>query len=177
MGLIKSDVLKYLSDTRAHYAAYHNHKEVSAWAGVALYVLLIVQILFAKDEFLKSSGIIAGTSILIVILLVVMLLYLKTQFSLRREAANYVAALLYLSAHHLRSNENDIQQENFLIAVKTDSGHHSPQILPKIVQDMASEMDWVGHGARRRLEFVAFSIVLVISAAALLRLWSLCHLA
>ncbi len=39
----KEDVLRYLSDTRSHYASYHNHKEVSAWTGIVLFAALIPQ--------------------------------------------------------------------------------------------------------------------------------------
>ena len=94
------EILKYLADTRAHYATYHNHKEVSAWAGVVLYVAVMVQIVLVKNDALTNRRPVVLLA-LILILLTAVSVYLKTQFYLRREAANYVAALLYLYVEYL----------------------------------------------------------------------------
>src|SRR5712691_8413127 len=101
MARTKADVLKYLADTRAHYAAYHNHKEVSAWAGVVIYVVFAAQIAFARDELFNTQAIVYVAWTLRVVLFLAILGYLRVQFRLRYEAANYVAALLYLSAEYL----------------------------------------------------------------------------
>lgn len=171
MPRTKTDVLKYLADARAHYAAYHNHKEVSAWAGVVLYVVFTAQIIFAREETLNSQGVVCTVWVLSIIFFLSFLLYLHTQLCLRHEAANYVAALLVLSAEYLGKEDAEIKEADWLVEPKADAGHHSPQILPKQVLNKALEMDRVGHGSRRKLEAAAYVIVVVSFLASIVRLW------
>jgi len=171
MPISKADLLKYLTDTRAHYAAYHNHKEVSAWAGVVLYVVFAVQIAFARDEMLRSYTFVIAAWILSVVFLVAILIYLHTQFRLRRMAANYVAALQYLVADYLGKDDKEIKEADWVVDPKLDVGHHSAQVLPKHVLNKALEMDRVGHGSRRKLEAAAYVIVAVSFFAGAVRLW------
>jgi hypothetical protein len=150
---------------------YHNHKEVSAWAGVVLYVIFATQIAFAHDEMFKSEAVVYAACALSGTFFLAILLYLHTQFRLRHEAANYVATLLYLAAEYLGKAETEINEADWVVDPKPDAGHHSPHILPKLVFNKALEMDRVGHGARRKLEGAAFVIVVVSFLAGVLRLW------
>ncbi len=170
MPLIKADVLKYLSDIRADYSAYHNHKEVSAWAGVALYVIFISQLLFAKDDLLKEPLILVAVSLLLVLLLVATIIYLNIQFRLRHEAANYANASIALSAEFLRKEEKDIKECDFLLEDEADAGHHSPHILPKLIKTRAAKLSTVGQKFQKWLKYAAFAIILLTSGAAAVRL-------
>lgn len=167
----KADLLKYLADTRAHYAAYHNHKEVSAWAGVVLYVVFAVQVAFARDDMLRSDAFVIAAWVLSMIFFLSILIYLHTQLRLRHEASNYVAALLCLGAEYLCKDSTEIKEEVWVVEPKPDAGHHSPQILPKEVLHKALEMDRVGHGGRRKLEAAAYVIVVVSFLSGVVRLW------
>lgn len=131
MDLKKQDFLKYLADARSHYTVYHNHKEASAWAGVGLYGILVTQVMVARGDVLREHGVVVAASVLVAALMGVMLVYLRTQFRLRREAANYTAALLYLSASWVARDLSDLG--DLTPEVTGDAGHHSPQILPKLV--------------------------------------------
>jgi uncharacterized protein (TIGR02246 family) len=172
MPLIKAEVLKYLSDMRADYSAYHNHKEVSAWAGVALYVIIISQLFFAKDDLLREPLILMAASVLLALLFVATIIYLKTQFYLRREAANYNGACIALSAEVLTKADEDIKEDDYLLEskVKDDAGHHSPHILPKLITKKADELRTVGQKLQNRLVCAAFAIILLTSIAAAFRL-------
>jgi len=177
MPRTKAEILKYLADTRSHYAAYHNHKEVSAWAGVVLYVVFAVQVAFARDEMFKSKPIVYAACLLSVVFFLIILAYLKTQFRLRRDAANYVAALLYLGVEYLGKDDATLKKEEkdedmrWILEAKHDVGHHSEQVLPKLVLTKALEMDDVGHGDRKKLEAAAYGIVVLSFVADALRLW------
>ncbi len=171
MQPIKADVLKYLSDARAHYAAYHNHKEVSAWAGVLLYVIFATQIAFAPSELLKTDAAVCSAYLLVVILWLVVLLYLYIQLDLRRWAANCIGAALLLGTEYLTKEQKDIKAEDWSLKDIPDAGHHSPHVLPKIVFDKAQELDRKGHRARRWLEFAALAIVSISFVAAVSRVW------
>jgi len=82
----KEDAIEYLQDIRQHYNAYHEHKEKSAWAGVAIYVLfagtLLPIQLRGPDEIVYD--IIYTAFILIVAALV--FTYVRNQFNLKRSS-------------------------------------------------------------------------------------------
>jgi hypothetical protein len=158
---------------RAHYAVYHNHKEVSAWAGVVLYVIFATQIAFASDEMFESDAVVYAAWMLSCAFFLAILVYLHTQFRLRHEAANYVAAFLYLHVEYLAKVETEINEADWLVEPRPDTGHQSPQFLPKQVLNKALDMDRVGHSDRRKLEVAAYTIVVVTFLAGVLRLWLL----
>ena len=54
---MKDKVIQYYENTRQYYGTYHNHKEVSAWAGLALYVLFtgLVNWISLPDKYKIAS--------------------------------------------------------------------------------------------------------------------------
>jgi hypothetical protein len=36
---MKDKIIQYYENTRQYYGAYHNHKEIAAWAGLVLFVM------------------------------------------------------------------------------------------------------------------------------------------
>jgi|SRR2546426_1264784 len=171
MQLDKADVLKYLSDMRAHFAAYHNHKEVSAWAGVLLYVIFATQIAFAPTELFKTNAAVFSAYLLVVTLWLVVLLYLGAQLTSRVEAANYVAALLLLSTEYLTKDQHDIKIEGWSPRPKPDACYQSEVVLPAIVYAKADEMKKVGQRTLWLLALAPIALVTLSFFAAASRLW------
>lgn len=160
-----------MSDTRSHYAQYHNHKEASAWAAAAVYILFLIQI---SSSFNGKTSCVPGNRIAILLVIVVLAIavffYLKAQFRMRRNAANYVASCFALSSEYLVKEEPEINAEAFALVQTTDMQHHSPHILPKAILEKAAHFDKIGHGTRRRLETIIYIVIGVTTLAALARL-------
>jgi hypothetical protein len=170
MAIKKEDVLKYLSDTRSHYLQYHNHKEASAWAAAALYILFLIQISTAIKEKL-SCDLVYLVMGFIVVIGVAVFIYLQAQFSMRRNAANYIAACFALIVEYLHKEDIDIGKDGdvFKLEETTDNNHHSPHILPKVILTKARHFDTIGHGTRKRLEWSIYIVLIIITFAVLMR--------
>jgi hypothetical protein len=171
MNIPKADVLKYLSDTRSHYAQYHNHKEASAWAAAALYILFLIQIFNSINRELSCLQYHRiAVLLVIVVLAIAVIFYLKAQFRMRRNAANYIAACFALAAEYLVKEEAQINAEAFALVQTTDNQHHSPHILPKAILDKAADFDKIGHGTRKLLETSIYVVISVTTLVALVRI-------
>jgi hypothetical protein len=151
MAISKEDVLKYFADMRSHYAAYHNHKETSAWAAVAIYLVIVIQIVGTVTANANGLERFVG-SVAIFLLWASVSIYTSTQFRLRKDAAGYVAACQALSVEYLSSELEQIDEVLFRLIESPDAGHHSPHVLPKIILDKAEQLKSVGQTMRHRLE-------------------------
>jgi hypothetical protein len=167
----RQDILKYLGDTRSHYATYHNHKEVSAWAGVVLYVIFASQIAFARDEVLRNAAVLYVAWMLNGAFFLATLIYLHAQFRLRYDAANCVAALLYLSAEYLAMAELEVNKADWHIKASSGGVLHTPHVLPVWILQKSREFGEAGRVERRKLEAAAYVIVSATFLASVLRLW------
>lgn len=173
MSVPKSDALKYLSDTRSHFAQYHNHKEASAWAAAAVYIALLIQISTSVGGQLSCLTVRVLAVVLVIVLGAAVGLYLRAQFRMRRFAANYVAACFELSAEYLRKDETEIDPNAFALVPPTnkdDKDHHSPYFLPGSILEKAKYFDTVGHGIRKCLQRIIYIVMAFITLAALVRL-------
>lgn len=166
----KDDFVKYLSDLRAPYATYHNHKELSAWGGVALYVIVCAQLTFAPQDVFKNDTLVYAGAILFVLFSVSVLIYVGCQLWLRRVASDYTAAALRLGAEWSLRDE-EMNQADWEVERVPDAWHHSPSVLPKAIRNEASAMQQIGRKTRRLLEFAAYSVVAVGFFAVALRVF------
>ncbi len=167
MELKKDNVLKYFSDLRAHYAAYHNHKETSAWVASALYLGGILQLAGSMaTNALLVERVVRGSIILLLAFLGYK--YISTQFKMRRDAANYVAACLVLSLEYLSIDENEIKGEWFKTEEQGNSESHSPLVLPKIILEKVRVYATAGQQTRTYLENSVIYSLTILTVVALL---------
>lgn len=136
----KQDAIEYLQDIRQHYNEYHEHKEKSAWAGVALYVLfagtLLPIQLRGPDEI--AYDVIYTAFILIVATLVFM--YIRNQFDLKNEGRVYVAAAMQLTTEIMAMDEQEFEASDFFKLPEAENQRYdSDEILPDSVLQRADE--------------------------------------
>lgn len=162
----KEDVLKYFSDLRSHYAAYHNHKETSGWVAAALYLGGILQL--AGTMSTNALPIERGVRCSVILLLAwLAYIYITTQLTMRKDAANYVAACLFLSLEYLFVDQKDINQELFKTGEQPNSQSHSPLVLPKIIKTKVEEYANVGQETRTYLENAIYYSLTILTVVAL----------
>ena len=154
-------VLSLFADIAKQYVAYHNHKETSAWAAVALWLAIVLQV---STSLVKQAGLVCSSRCLIVSTLVVgaalVLFYLCRQFELTRDAANYVAACTALSGE-IVSGQRRI--ENPLELAPPSNGDRrtlASHTLPRLVLETATRLESGGQGSRRFLERVGYALVI-----------------
>lgn len=168
-NLKKEDVLKYFSDLSSHYASYHNHKETSAWASVALYLLVVIQIggtTGTDAGWIERCG--RGAVILVIGLVINQ--FVKTQFKMRKFAGDIVAACLDLHREHLSAD--NILAEHFALEDQTaETDHQSFYFLPRIVLEKRKQYESRGGKVRRRLEDASYFLLGIIGVAGIIIVW------
>lgn len=172
MNTKKEDVLRFLSDIRSYYATYHNHKEASAWAGIVLFSALISKIAtYFGEEPSLACGVKTLETISVLGLLTLALLFVFMQFKSRRSAANLAAASLALTAKFVFKKEEEILSSDFAVMSSDEKDQQAPHVLPKIVLDKAKEVDTLGSGTRKKLEWVGYLVLFGSAVLALVRIW------
>lgn len=166
------NIARYLGDVASQYGAYHQHKETSAWAGVALFVTLIIWLLNTSSKHTSYSLVIrCGFSTVIVLLLLAFIVYLRQQFRARKRAADIVAACLSLRAEIIGQDSPTINRSDYLPPNRGDTESQSSHVISKAVLDRADQLAGLGQEARRRLELAAYAIVVIVVGFAIAALW------
>jgi hypothetical protein len=165
-GVTKMDALRYLTDLRSFYATYHNHKEASAWAAAALYLVLLEQLsVSVKTGVPPDMGTRAVVTVVIVVLGVTVFVHLQAQMSMRRRAANYVAACLSLSLEIMDGSASGDFTAWFGPKASGDAR------LPEVIIERGLRYGEFDQGTRQRLEWSVYIAVIVCAFAALARVW------
>ena len=171
-GVTRMDALRYLSDLRSHFQIYHNHKETSAWAAAALYLVILGQLYVSvKTDALPDLWTRAALTIVIVTLGAAVFVHLQAQMSMRREAADCVAACLYLSAKIMGCSASEVSTALFRLEVSKDRRSPLRHVLPKVISKRAQRFGRVGLRTKQRLEWSVYVAVIVFALVALARVW------
>jgi hypothetical protein len=99
---LPSELVSFYSSLRDYQAAYHNHKEMLGWLGIAAYLVGTVQVALSS-----LRGI--GPTVAVVVTTVVVLAYVRRQFNLRLYSAEVVRASARLAALALAGVDCDDQ--------------------------------------------------------------------
>ena len=171
---MRPELLRYLADVRSHYATYHNHKEATAWAATGLYVLLAAQL--AKSLADKPPVSCAGKgaiSAAVVVVASLFVMYLWRQFTVTRRAGGYVGASFQLGAR-LLSDPSYMPSRDELAPAAGDAPWPPIQSRASLPKVLISTSDTLANRAlpnRRRLEALAYALILVGGSVPLLQLW------
>jgi len=174
-------LLKYMTDLRAFYLPYHNHKEASAWAAVAwaATVLGLILVFIEKLAPANRPELLLPTALSFTALVMaytgIMFSYIKKQFQLRSFAADVNAAAFRWSARILASADSKPIQLDLSLATKSDLDYHAATYLPTFILDevkeIATENQRRQHRARTTLEKAAYWLLGLTALASLFRIW------
>lgn len=107
----KAHVLTFINDLNTRALTYHNHKEASAWAGLAFYYLIMfgwIVPLGLHEPFFDSWGT-RGTAIFTVLVVTVFVwIYIDNQLKLRDIFGNFTAACYRLSARCINMDDDGV---------------------------------------------------------------------
>ncbi len=131
---MKNQILNYYENTIIYYGNYHNHKEISAWAGLVLQIL-ITTFIIQSDSCLYDSIAYMVFSLIITISLN---MYVKSQHDLKDLAASYVAASNELLSEIALTDKTDLRS---YLAIDDSNNiiYQAPNALPKILIDKAEK--------------------------------------
>jgi hypothetical protein len=161
----REECLKFLESLTQFLGAYHNHKETSAWASVGVFVLTAGQLL----QHRSSSGMLGYNyksmlASIVLLLCGVTILFMRTQFALRRQAAQRIAACFRVRCTIIADPGRQIDAATFAFPQN--------EFLPQIVLDEMRQLGRVGTTSITSLESAAYTLVLLIGLGGAVRiLW------
>jgi hypothetical protein len=167
----REETLKLLCDYTSHFATYHNHKEVSGWAGVALGVVTIGQLLMVAMRG-NANGTSAKAAVCVAIIVVGLLTYafFNTQLALRRRAAALLAAsfsirLQMLEAQRTGASGVTLTTPRREIRTRHMQGSH---FLPEQLLEIADQFEGKGTGVGDKLDRYTRLTIITVPIASVL---------
>lgn len=169
---MKEKVIQYYENTRQFYGIYHNHKEISAWAALALYVLFgTLIILVEAPENYK----IFATSVLTLLVLSVLGLvyrYISAQLKLKDMASSYVAAAFVFLSGLISEEKNEEELKRYLeIKESSDTSAQSSHVLPFIFLEKAKILNKRGRGFQDTTRAMIYGILILITVVVIAEKW------
>jgi len=170
----RKEILEFLRDTQAYFGSYHNHKESSAWAGIVLYCVVLVNLIdaiepqisspsFTREKLWITLGVGLGA--------VICSMYIRGQLALRKRAADVVAACIRLRSEIISDPSTPLDPAEWAPREAGKGGLQSGSALPKKVIEAADRLAPIGQWPRRMLELCAYVFLSIISAAMVWKIW------
>jgi RimJ/RimL family protein N-acetyltransferase len=148
----KSEILKYISDLNTRALTYHNHKETSAWAALALYYLMmfawIVPLALHEPLLNQRYWRWIGVGVLAIVTVGVAY-YIKNQLNLRRYFGDVTGACYILGAKCLQMDDNQINKLDLSGGVE----NHRDRVIPQFIRHEIDNVARVPHRERMGLDF------------------------
>lgn len=171
----RKEVLDLLKDLIAHYTAYHNHKEVMAWAGVVLFSGWVFALATVLKDRVPTRDPFHGTGAVIATVLLgactVVLYYLRKQFELRKRAADLINTCIWWRSQLISNPSRSIISSKWApIKLELGASMQSTYALPEAVVTVAEEVASFGQLSRISLEVCAYAIVFGLTVASLFRI-------
>jgi hypothetical protein len=172
--IMRADILKYYENLKIYYGTYHNHKEISAWAGLVLYIV----VLGAINSILIQSPIDLPTAIIVTSMLLIILYlvfrYISIQLEMKSMADNYsAAASSVISEIIIKNIIDDNELINYVrIEESSDKKVKSSHFLPKHLIEMSKKTELKGNKLKNRIKHMIYGILLIVTLFALIRIWS-----
>jgi len=165
----KGQVLGFIDALNTRALSYHNHKEASAWAGLAFFYLMMFGWIapLGLHEPLFNSWVLRLIAVAIVAGVTWLVkLYIDDQFKLRSTFGDYTASCYRLSARCIDMSEHDVNKLDFSVPALTTTSNsgHRDLALPRFIKDEASTFANVAHQERKTLELTQ-RILLLCGAA------------
>jgi len=158
---MKEYIVTYYENTSIYYAQYHNHKEISAWAGLVLHLLfcqLNFQISFNKDILLIGTF---TSSIFTLIVAFLVFLYIKNQLLMKDIAGAHTAASKILLSEVIQTSEEIIDVNKYMkIEDSADTQSQASHVLPMILLKKSEIINSRGRGFQDKTKWMIYSLLI-----------------
>ena len=174
---MNDDIVQYYDSIMKHYASYHNHKELSAWAALVFYVVFCAIVASSSFRVQEVSQQSSYTNIIFEVLLSISVViawfilryYISNQLKLKDLGGTYVAAALFLMNEVMQLTEKVDKSEYLKIANSSDTENQSSRVLPKRFLQEADKFDKPGRGAHITKFSIHFLLAVTLAAIVLLQ--------
>lgn len=165
---MKKELMDYFKVLLDHYAKYHNHKEVSAWAGLVLYIAFCAfAIRFPPAPSSKHTVFLAlAIAVVVVIVSVLVFLYIQNQLKMKDTSGAWVVAALWYLTEITCADEQSLNCEKYPVhpSESIDRRAQATPALPKMFLDKAEILNKQGRGFQDRTRWLIYSLLFVSTA-------------
>ena len=171
---MKEMIIQYYENTRSYYGTYHNHKELSAWAALVLYILFASLINWIKlpDNLKIFTAILLTVFVCAVAILVYR--YISTQIKLKDIAGAHAATASIFLSELIISDKSDEELKNYMaIEESADTSVQSSHALPKIFLKKSEIMNTRGCVFQDTTRSMIYSILILVTGLVIIIKW--CH--
>jgi hypothetical protein len=169
---MKNYLVSYYDNTRQYYGQYFNHKEISAWSGVVLYVLycqLVIKIEFPKSNILISF---VATTLFILLVVLVVYIYIQNQLKMKDVAGAHAAAATFLLAEIIQLDEEDINVEHYMgVEESSDTQGKSWHVLPVVLLKKTEVINKRGRKLQDKTRWMVYSLLFLSTLLTVSFLW------
>ena len=170
--IMKEDLLKYYEQCRSHYTAYHNHKEISAWAGLVLFVFIsgFVNLIDIPYKFKIQSAI--ALSLFVIAISILVFKYIENQLDMKDMASSYVAAAISIITDVSAGRIEETEYESyFKVERSIDCKAQSKLVLPIKFLKKAEKFDTKARGFQDRTRTMMFGLLFLVAILVIASKW------
>lgn len=133
---MKDSLINYYKNISQYYSSLHNHKEVSAWAGLALHIGFCGLVIGIKAPPSLETTFEIILTIITIIVFILVLLYVRNQLAMKDRAGGLAGAALLLMTELIGKRNVNIRSYLTLVA-STNTKAQSEHILPeRLIREM-----------------------------------------
>lgn len=165
---MKNQVIQFYESTRQYYLTYHNHKELSAWAGLGLEGLICTIITAAT---LKGNQCLINYILAIfeIIMCIFLYKYINNQLIMKQIGADYTAAATLILSEIILAEESNFDSNKYLRINKhiDNKNAQSAYVLPEYLLAKSKDLHDKGSGFHDKTKRTITILFVLIALATL----------
>ncbi len=169
---MRNKLIDYYENCRKHYTAYHNHKEITAWAGLVLFVFISGYINSIKiPENWKIEGALLIT-ILVSLQTFFVFRYIANQLKMKDKGGAYAAASIAIITELISERITEKQLIDFLsVEESADTDGQASHVLPHKLIKKAEILNSRGKGHQDTTKSMIYAMLTLISISLVVSKW------
>ena len=152
-------LLDYLKALMDRQGKYHDHKEISAWAGIVLYFVFCAAVLRAEVSAPPRVLEFAVIAVTVFAAAIFATLYIRKQLELKDVAGSQAGAATYYMTKLVTSNTGQLDEPLTAIEQSTDTEMQSPHVLPGSFVKKAKWLNTQGRCAQAKTRLFTYLLL------------------
>ncbi|MGS2718499.1 hypothetical protein ACVBE9_10025 [Eionea flava] len=169
---MRDELIKYYENSRAHYTAYHNHKELSAWAGLVLFVFIsgFINLIKLPDNHKIETAVILTFFVITISFLVYR--YISNQLVMKDLGGAYAAAAVSFITDFVAQRIEDNELSKYLEVEELPETHaQSKLVLPIRYIKKAEILNTRARGFQDTTRTMIYGLLLSVTIIVLASKW------
>lgn len=169
---MKKDVIEFYKDAKNFNGSYHNHKEVSAWAGLVLYMLFCGLVLSADISGVYAFQATIGATVFLLAIMFCVYLHIRNQLAMKDIGGATAGAASLLLTEIIQKEDAEFPVGHYMnVAKSNDKNAQSSHFLPAELIKKRELINSKGRGFQDRTRLAIYLLLILSSALVLSVIW------